>query len=235
MVLEKNNGKKLKPKNDQNHFSAIFLEISKREQHIIFKKSNKKENIVQINAKDEAIFEAARVLYPNTKLGLPTEFAKFRKKHKDWQEVLPKLTPAINRQIAWRANANGEFRPAWKSFSAWIHQRWWELEIPEKKQSAVGLCIIDRKVGFKYQKTNQGVEIWLCQRCYTAFGSGNWANLSKAAIEKIIERNKAASITRTTPKEPSPEAVINDNRNREVKKLMASMKNFGNTNQKAKR
>ena len=75
-----------------------------------------------------AIFNEARRLYPNTKRGNPTEFANFRR-HKDWRKVLSLLKPAIEKQIQWRKEANGEFRPCWKHFERWINNRCWEDEI----------------------------------------------------------------------------------------------------------
>ncbi len=72
------------------------------------------------------LFDEARKIYPGTKRGLNTEWENFKKKNRDWKEVLPLLKPAIERQIEWRENGNGEFRPAWKYFQTWVNKRSWE-------------------------------------------------------------------------------------------------------------
>ncbi len=74
-----------------------------------------------------SIFDSARELFGGTKRGNPTEFENFQK-HTDWKEVLPLLLPAIEKQIEWRKNAGGEFRPPWKNFQTWINNRCWEEE-----------------------------------------------------------------------------------------------------------
>ena len=74
-------------------------------------------------------FNTARKLFPNTKRGNETEFDNFCKKHKDWRQVLPLLKEAVEKQIRWRAESNGEFRPPWKNFSVWINNRCWEDEV----------------------------------------------------------------------------------------------------------
>jgi len=81
------------------------------------------------------IFNSARKLYPDTKRGNETEFEDFKKKHKDWQGVLPLLEPAIKRQIEWRQS--DEWRPEWKAFKTWLSNRSWEDEIPIKSISII--------------------------------------------------------------------------------------------------
>ena len=88
-----------------------------------------KEVKVNTTEDERAIFESARKLYPHTKRGLDTEFKDFQKKHRDWRQVLPLLKAAIEKQIEWRKNANGDFRPEWKNFQTWTNQRCWELEM----------------------------------------------------------------------------------------------------------
>ena len=75
------------------------------------------------------IFEQARKLFPGTKRGYETEFKNF-KRHKDWTTTLLLLKPAIEQQIQWRKDSNGDFRPCWKHFRTWINQRCWEDEMP---------------------------------------------------------------------------------------------------------
>ncbi len=91
---------------------------------------------------DKDIFNLARTLYPGSKLGNESEYANFiwRSKHPlpgkamfNAKEVLPRLLVAVKAQIQWRADCNGEFRPEWKHFQAWINNRWWEMELPKSK------------------------------------------------------------------------------------------------------
>ncbi len=74
-------------------------------------------------------FDEARKLYPGTKRGLETEFANFRKKHKDWRAVLPDLVPAMKLIMADRQAKidRAEWVPdQWPHFQTWINQRRWE-------------------------------------------------------------------------------------------------------------
>lgn len=76
-------------------------------------------------------FEKFRKAYKGTKRGLGTEFDNFRKKHKDWREVLPHLLDDYLRQEQAR-EANrlaGAFVPQPKNLSTYINQRCWEEEI----------------------------------------------------------------------------------------------------------
>ena len=79
---------------------------------------------------DEKVFETARKEYPGTKRGLETEFTNFRKKHKDWKQVITLLSPAIRKQIDLRTRLKeqNKFVPEWKHFQTWINQRCWEEE-----------------------------------------------------------------------------------------------------------
>jgi hypothetical protein len=89
-------------------------------------KLNKEEKI----NKEYDAFESFRQNYPGSKRGGQTEFDCFKKKHKDWQTVLPFLQPAIKKQIAiWeRKTTLGQFAPSWKNLSTWINNRCWEEE-----------------------------------------------------------------------------------------------------------
>ena len=84
------------------------------------------------------IFDDFRKKYPGTKGGLNREFDNFQKKYRNWSDILPLLTPALEKQIAWRAQAEtfGEFIPPWKHLKTWLNQGDWELELPQlSKQS----------------------------------------------------------------------------------------------------
>jgi hypothetical protein len=79
------------------------------------------------------IFDEFRKKYPGTKKGNATEFENFKKKHKDWKEVLPTLSSVIDNQIRAKEirRQNGAFVPEWKNLQTWINQRCWEEEYGE--------------------------------------------------------------------------------------------------------
>lgn len=109
---------------------------------------NSKEKIV--NSKEEtekqkeglAAFDLFRKVYPGTKNGNETEFSNFKKKHKDWNAVLPNLETIIKNQIKHKEQlkSQGQFVPAWKNLSTWINKRCWEEEFvaaPQPKKQMV--------------------------------------------------------------------------------------------------
>lgn len=79
---------------------------------------------------EQEIFEEFRKQYLGIKRGFDTEFTYFKKKHKDWKEVLPLLLPALlkQRESRNRKTARGEFVPYWKHLKTWIANRCWEEE-----------------------------------------------------------------------------------------------------------
>lgn len=79
---------------------------------------------------DELVFDTFRKAYKGTKRGLNTEFTNFKKKHKDWREVLPLLLPAYQHQQELReqGKATGCFVPQEKNLQTYINQRCWEEE-----------------------------------------------------------------------------------------------------------
>lgn len=85
------------------------------------------------------IFNAFRVCYPGTKKGAEVEFENFKKKHKDWEQVLPLLSPALTYQIGARAKLKAipKFVPEWKNLQTWINGRCWEEEIEGSPKEAV--------------------------------------------------------------------------------------------------
>jgi hypothetical protein len=60
---------------------------------------------------------------------------------KAWQKLngqrppLETILTAINKQIEWRKNANGEFRPEWKNPATWLNKGCWDDEVKEVKSS----------------------------------------------------------------------------------------------------
>lgn len=91
--------------------------------------SNPPEKTEKNAIKDE--FELFRKRYPGTKRGLDTEFENFKKKHKDYKEVVSLLAPALEALITWREQKKmvGQFVPEYANLSTWINQRRWEVEL----------------------------------------------------------------------------------------------------------
>jgi hypothetical protein len=79
----------------------------------------------------EIIFEGFRQIYKGSKRGLKTEFENFKKKHKDWKEVLPILKETYEKQWAIKEDARnrGCFVPQEKNLSTYLNQRCWEEEL----------------------------------------------------------------------------------------------------------
>jgi DNA-binding Lrp family transcriptional regulator len=76
------------------------------------------------------IFGVFRKAYQGSKRGNETEFENFKKKTKDWREVLPDLTALLKCQENQRdcLAAASQFVPPWKNLQTWINNRCWEEE-----------------------------------------------------------------------------------------------------------
>lgn len=91
-----------------------------------------KEQITNNNTlSDLQVFDLARQKFKGTILGNKTEFDNFKKKHMDWQQILPTLELVIDNQTkdAEIRKQRGEFVPEWKNFKTWLNQRCWEQEL----------------------------------------------------------------------------------------------------------
>jgi len=97
--------------------------------------NNKGKNANNENNEKEAelfqFFKEGVQDYPGVKRGVQTEYDNFRKKHSDWKDVCPLLSPLIGVQIMAREKMleNKEFVPPWKHFATYINNRCWETEI----------------------------------------------------------------------------------------------------------
>lgn len=113
----------------QGEESTVNNKRTTDEQQVNINKNEKNVKNNSIKAESE-IFDHFRKQYPGTKLGLPTEFSNFQKKHKDWKEVLPFLETSLKSQILNRTQkaGRGEFVPEWKHLKTWINTRSWEQE-----------------------------------------------------------------------------------------------------------
>jgi hypothetical protein len=82
-------------------------------------------------------FEIFRLQYPGVKRGFETEYENFKKKHKDWKEVIVHLQGCLTYQMEKRYEKKtlNQFVPEWKNLQTWINQRCWEDEmIIQKKE-----------------------------------------------------------------------------------------------------
>ena len=81
----------------------------------------------------EAMFEAARKLYPGEKRGFQKEYQNFRSKYRmQIREIVPLMIPNITRRIAFNADCDKRdmWRADWPHFKTWINQGRWEQEPP---------------------------------------------------------------------------------------------------------
>ena len=86
-------------------------------------KRKEEESITLQKAKED--FDAFHKKYPGKKRGLETEFANFKKKHKDWREVIPLLMPTVLVYIQQTKETPIEYI---KHLQTWINNRCWEIE-----------------------------------------------------------------------------------------------------------
>ena len=94
-----------------------------------------KESLTLQKAKDD--FDVFRKAYPGSKRGLGTEFENFRRKHKDWREVLPLLLPAA-KAYAEQTRTRGTPKEYIKHLQTWINNRCWETEYQPENNSNNG-------------------------------------------------------------------------------------------------
>lgn len=100
------------------------------------KKENKeKKKILFVSPSDEekAVFEEFRKKYPGKKRGLQTELDLLIKKHKDWKEIIPILSVAIDVENRKRKEAISadKFFPSPQHLQTYINNRSWEAYVDE--------------------------------------------------------------------------------------------------------
>jgi len=113
--------------------TRINSEEVHKEKNSIVKKS-KEENI------EKEVFDIARKIFPGTKRGVDTEWENFKKKNKDYAQIVGKLKLAIEKEITHKRHLkkNNLFCAEWKNFQTWINNKCWEQEftkIEAKKTS----------------------------------------------------------------------------------------------------
>lgn len=111
--------------NNINNNISLQTNITNKE-----KKANKKKKVF---TQSEQQFEDFRQHYPGIKRGFQIEFDNFKKKHPNWQDILPLLIPAVDRLIAYseRCRARGQFVTEYPHLQTWLNQSRWEIEYPE--------------------------------------------------------------------------------------------------------
>lgn len=123
-------------KSDRDRYSAAEMDelgISDEEStQSRVEKSRVEKKEEEKDEKNLVVFEEFRKLYGGQKNGCETEFKNFKKRHKDWKEILPQLPEIIKRQIEQRRRKalKKEFVPEWKHLATWINKRCWEEETP---------------------------------------------------------------------------------------------------------
>lgn len=97
----------------------------------VIKEKIKKE--VCVYSELEKQFEEFRKAYPGRKRGHDTELAAFKRKYKNWAEIVPLLMPALQRLIEYnkKASAVGQWTANFANLSTWLFQARWEEEMPE--------------------------------------------------------------------------------------------------------
>ncbi|OJV40853.1 MAG: hypothetical protein BGO29_14900 [Bacteroidales bacterium 36-12] len=127
-------------KKNSDNLTAIQRPLTKKPT-TVDKKTNKEDNIKVKKNKEENIkeeFERFRKFYPGTKGGLNVEFENFRKKNRDYQDVVFLLYPAIEKLLEWRKQkkGSGKFVPEFANLQTWINQRRWEVELESIEKNA---------------------------------------------------------------------------------------------------
>lgn len=76
------------------------------------------------------------------------------------------------------------------------------------------LCVVDRKLGAKFQLARSGEKVWLCENCFKLLIAskwlGSWADLKKSDLERILEKGKKNLLAQSKPKPKDPELVQQD-------------------------
>ena len=82
------------------------------------------------------VFDVFRKAYPGTKNGNEVEFSNFKKKNKNWKEVLPELKALLDCIINQRSlkKSSGGFVAEWKNLSTWINQKCWTEEVGKAEE-----------------------------------------------------------------------------------------------------
>lgn len=123
----------------KNTTDTVNVNVNVNDNVNVIKEKIKKE--VCVYSELEKQFEEFRKAYPGRKRGHNTELAAFKRKYKNWTEIVPLLMPALQRLIEYNkaANAAGQWTASFANLSTWLFQARWEEEMPEitSKNAAV--------------------------------------------------------------------------------------------------
>ncbi len=117
------------------------------------------------------LFEKARKLYREAGgrvRGFQPEWDDFVRKHgRRINDICPLLTPAIEKQIAYRDRTK-DWCPQWKNFKTWLYGSWWTEEIPQTDKPKPNRCRICSNTDVTSMVDGKG---WLCWRpeCKTEY------------------------------------------------------------------
>ena len=139
------NGQVNTPTTDEQRTSNGQATTIKNDKNV---KNGKNEKITTNSEKLTLLntFDEARKTFQGRKQGNSIEFENFRRKHKNWREIIPLLKPAIELEIAYheKATAAGKFCPEYKNFRTWINQSCWTGEYPEVDTRTPAQMAFDR-------------------------------------------------------------------------------------------
>jgi len=123
--------------NDTAKISVDTLQKFQYDTEKISYNNNTNNNINNNNIITD-IFEKFRKEYKGNKKGFETEFKNF-KKHKDYENVIDLLIPAIENQSKWKSIEFelNDWTAQWKNLSTWINQRCWEDEPTEQVRNVI--------------------------------------------------------------------------------------------------
>lgn len=112
--------------NTQPTLSKEIKEINKEKEEDT-NVSKKKEPVTELEKEFEA-FRRKYKEYGGSARGFETEFENFKKKNKDWKDVIPMLMYCLNTENEARTQAQryGEFFPQMKNLQTYLNQRSWE-------------------------------------------------------------------------------------------------------------
>lgn len=119
--------------NDMNNTSKTYDKHMENENEI----ENINEDILKKGMSDlENEFEVFRKMYEGSKRGFKTEWENFKKKHKDYKDVVPKLVEAYRNLIAHRNElaTRKEFVPQHKNLQTYLNGRFWEEEFDSQSK-----------------------------------------------------------------------------------------------------
>lgn len=108
------------------------------------KKDSSNLNSTEVELKNQ--FDEFRKKYPGTKRGLETEYTPFKKKYRNYKELIPILLTSLQTQIDEREKIgkSGAFVPFWKNLKTYLNQQGWEERLSEEnknyKQQPINPC-----------------------------------------------------------------------------------------------